>query len=97
MTKPFNKATITFDFEHKEGAKASLLIGTPVLVDESEWGCPYQFVGFSNSRTRWISGADATQALGLAIRVATGAFTTLEEVQNGKVTWLGADLLVLAI
>jgi hypothetical protein len=51
MTDPFNKATITFDFEHREDAKVSLLIGTPNCVDDGEWRCQYQFVGFSNSRT----------------------------------------------
>lgn len=51
----------------------------------TEWRCPYQFVGFSNSRTQWISGADATQAPELAIRVATVAFSELDEVQNGDV------------
>jgi len=96
MIEPFNKAAITFDFEHKDDAKASLLIGTPVCVDDGEWRCPYQFVGFSNSRTRWISGGDATQALELAIRVSTGAFSQLEEVKDGTVTWLGADVLVLS-
>jgi hypothetical protein len=96
MTEPFNKATVTFDFEHKDNANASLLIGTPVCVDDGEWRCPYQFVGLSNSRTRWIPGADATQALELAIRVATGAFSQLDEVQNGTVTWLETDVLALA-
>jgi hypothetical protein len=33
MTEPFNKATITFEFEHKEDAKASFLIGTPIYVN----------------------------------------------------------------
>jgi hypothetical protein len=96
MTEPFNKASITFDFEHKEDAQVSLLIGTPVCVDDGEWRCPYQFVGLSNSRTRWISGADATQALELSIRVAMGAFSQLDEVQDGTVTWLGKDVLTLS-
>lgn len=96
MTDTFNKTTIAFEFDHKEGRKASLLIGTPICVDEGEWRCPYQFVGFSNTKTRWISGADAAQSLELAIRVATGKFAQLDEVQDGSVTWLGSNALLIA-
>jgi hypothetical protein len=96
MTDTFNKTTIAFEFDHKEGERVSLLIGTPICVDDGEWRCPYKFVGFSNTKTRWISGVDATQSLELAIRVATGMFSQLDEVQDGRVTWLGSNSLILS-
>ncbi len=96
MTDDFNKPTIVFEFDHNDGTRVSLLIGTPVCVGEDEWRCPYQFVGFSNTKNRWIYGADAVQALELAIRVATAAFSQLDEVRDGRVTWLGSSELVLS-
>ncbi|SFW69631.1 DUF6968 family protein [Luteibacter sp. UNCMF366Tsu5.1] len=95
MTNTFNKTSIAFEFDHKYGKSACLLIGTPIRLCEDEWQCPYQFVGLSNTKTRWISGADAYQSLVLAIRVAAAVFSQLEEVQDGTVTWLGSSNLAL--
>lgn len=95
MTDSFNPPTITFEFEHAEGARALLEFGTPVSVGDDEWRCPFHFVGFSSSKVRWITGADAPQAVGLAIRTAMVVFSTLDEVKNGTVRWLGTDTLKL--
>lgn len=91
-----NNVSITFRFDSNGDEETYLLIGPPTYEDEGEWRCPYQFIGFSNTKIRWISGIDAIQALELAIRVATGAFSQLEEVQAGKVTWLGTSNLTLS-
>jgi hypothetical protein len=91
MTEPFNKPIITFEFANALGEDVHLKIGTPTCVGDDEWRCPFAFTGVSNARVRWITGVSAAQAVELALRVASDVFSTLDEVQNGTVTWLGGS------
>lgn len=81
-------------FEHREGKQAYLLVGRPVASeDNSDYECPFKFVGLGGERIRWAFGADGLQALHLCIRRASVLFEQQEEVKRGVVTWLGARTL----
>lgn len=81
-------------FEHREGKQAYLLVGRPVVSeDNSDYECPFQFIGFGGERIRWTFGADGLQALHLCIQRASQLFEQHDEVKRGIVTWMGARTL----
>ena len=64
-----------------------LIIGVPVPVPGSDWGCPLQIAGLNKHwrRPRYIFGIDGLQALHLAMQCADAML----ESAKPRLAWLG--------
>lgn len=90
MKNELGEIILVRKLEHREGKNVFLLIGRPVASeDNSDYECPFKFVGLGRERIRWTFGIDSVQALHLCIQRASALFEQQEDVKKGVVTWHG--------
>ena len=81
-------------FEASEGwtRDVSVSIGRPVLdptAPHETWVCPFQIQGLGTGRAMGIFGADAMQALLLAIHTIPAELATYVQEPGGRFLYLG--------
>jgi hypothetical protein len=75
-----------------KGKKAMVVIGKPEKFSEGDdYYCPYQIVGLGNELVRYAGGADAVQALELALKMIGSDLYTSPEAQAKQITWVGGE------
>lgn len=69
------------------GREVTVAIGAPHVVGPDEWACPYKVTGLATDHESRTGGADALQALLIAIGTVRG----LLEESAEPLTWSGSE------
>ena len=97
MGLDINDATISRQYDLRDGRKIILYVWPPLIQPGGEYACFYRLVGLLGDRTRKAYGIDSLQALLLAIRVIYAELSYCEAYKNGDLTWLGGRDLGLPL
>lgn len=75
------------DSAGKVVATATVVIGKPEQVGDTEWTCAYSIIGLGDESTYWVSGFDAIQAIQCAFTVIDSILAGTDVGVNGLLRW----------
>jgi hypothetical protein len=75
---------------HEPSREILIKMGKPQSPDGEDWYCPIQITGIGNEKVYRIFGADAIQAIELAMRFLGSELHRLNTQHQGRIQWSDA-------